>query len=306
MQAMIAFNNSCVKSPDNFPQLKNRAIIFSRLYNALRGGAPVAPRVPTSEKPMRTKTNAVNAAAENQLGLVLRDLRKERGLTLLEASERTGLPVSTLSKIENSKMSISYDKLLCICKGLEVDIAQLFGADAPAEPVAPRAAFGGRRSITRAGGGYAIETPNYGHLYPAADLLNKQIIPIVAEVRARSLKEFGELIRHTGEEYAFVLEGTVDLHTELYAPTRLETGDSIYFDSGMGHAYIAVGPGPCRVLSICSADPNHEGPHAEPVPAAAPGAAPVTAAAVRKAVPDAPRAAPPAKPRKVKAGAGAR
>lgn len=254
------------------------------------------PRVPTSEKPMRIKTTAVNAAAENQLGLVLRDLRKERGLTLLEASERTGLPVSTLSKIENSKMSISYDKLLCICKGLEVDIAQLFGADAPAEPVAPRAAFSGRRSITRAGGGYAIETPNYGHLYPAADLLNKQIIPIVAEVRARSLKEFGELIRHTGEEYAFVLEGAVELHTELYAPTRLETGDSIYFDSGMGHAYIAVGPGPCRVLSICSADPNNEAPHAE---------------AVHGGAPEAPCAAAPSKPGKparapAKAGARAR
>ena len=211
-------------------------------------------------------------------------------MTLLEASERTGLPVSTLSKIENSKMSISYDKLLCICQGLEVDIAQLFGAPAPAVQPAPRAALNGRRSITKAGGGYAIETPNYGHLYPAADLLNKQIVPIVAEIRARSVKEFGELIRHSGEEYAFVLEGSVDLYTDLYAPTRLDTGDSIYFDSGMAHAYIAVGPGPCRILSICSADPTRSGPHvdsqylAAPAPAlpAKPGRA-KTAAAVKPA-----------------------
>jgi quercetin dioxygenase-like cupin family protein len=50
-----------------------------------------------------------------------------------------------------------------------------------------------------------------------------------------------------------VLEGEVDFHTSLYAPVRLKTGDSIYFDSGMGHAYIAASEGRVRVLSVCSA-----------------------------------------------------
>jgi mannose-6-phosphate isomerase-like protein (cupin superfamily) len=105
----------------------------------------------------------------------------------------------------------------------------------------------------RAGEGKAIETKNYSHLYPAWDLLNKKIIPIVAELRARSMEEFGELIRHPSEEYTFVLEGGVDFHTSPYAPVRLKTGDSIYFDSGMGHAYIAASEGRVRVLSVCSA-----------------------------------------------------
>ena len=112
-------------------------------------------------------------------------------------------------------------------------------------------AFGNQR--VRAGEGKSIETKNYSHLYPAWDLLNKKMIPIVAELHARSLEEFGELIRHPGEEYAFVLEGEVDLHTSLYAPVRLKAGDSIYFDSGMAHAYIAASEGRCRVLSLCSA-----------------------------------------------------
>ena len=101
--------------------------------------------------------------------------------------------------------------------------------------------------------GRLIETDPYEHVYPATDLLNK-FVPIVVEVRARSLSEFSELIRHPGEEYTFVLEGTVELHTDLYAPVTLEVGDSIYFDSGMGHVYLLAGPGPCRVLSICSGE----------------------------------------------------
>jgi transcriptional regulator with XRE-family HTH domain len=194
-----------------------------------------------------------HAHAVNQVGQSLRDVRKQRGMTLAEASARAGLPVSTLSKIENNRMSLSYDKMLRICQALEIDIAQLFAGDAT-RPAAATPVPSGRRSITRSGSGYAIETANYSHLYPAADLLNKRVVPIIAEIHARSLKEFGALIRHGGEEYAYVLEGTIDLHTDLYAPTRLNAGDSIYFDSGMGHAYIAVSAGVCRVLSVCSGE----------------------------------------------------
>jgi transcriptional regulator with XRE-family HTH domain len=172
---------------------------------------------------------------------------------LAEIGARTGLPISTLSKIENGKMSLSFDKLTRIAQGLEVDIGELFSSQSPAG----NDAFSGRRSITRAGEGYAIRTENYDHLYPASELLNKRLVPIIADVHARTLEEFGELIRHTGEEFAMVLEGAIELHSELYAPARLETGDSIYFDSAMGHAYIAAAPGRCRVLAVCSGGESH-------------------------------------------------
>jgi len=183
-------------------------------------------------------------------GAALKALRRKHGWTLAEVSQRTGLPTSTLSKIENDKMSVTFDKLARISAGLRVDISALFSGGNGADS---QSGASGRRSITRAGQGKAIETKNYSHLYPAWELLNKSIIPIVAELRAHSIEEFGELIRHPGEEYAFVLEGEVDFYTSLYAPVRLNAGDSIYFDSGMGHAYIAASEGPCRVLSLCSA-----------------------------------------------------
>ena len=183
-------------------------------------------------------------------GAALKALRRQHGWTLAEVSQRTGLPTSTLSKIENDKVSLSFDKLARLSSGLQIDIASLFRG-ANGEDGQP--GINGRRSIVRSGEGKAIETKNYSHLYPAWELLNKKIIPIVAELRARSLEEFGELIRHPGEEYTFVLEGEVDFYTSLYAPVRLKAGDSIYFDSGMGHAYVAAGEGRCRVLSMCSA-----------------------------------------------------
>ncbi len=183
-------------------------------------------------------------------GAVLRTVRTRRDWTLAEVSRRTGFPVSTLSKIENDRVSLTYDKLTRLSAGLGVDISLFFSGFADAsEPTSTQ----GRRSITRAGEGRSIESKTYAHLYPAADLLNKKMIPIVVELRARSLEEFGDLVRHTGEEFIFVLEGTVEIHTSLYAPVQLGSGDSVYLDSSMGHAYLAVGDGPCRVLAMCSA-----------------------------------------------------
>ncbi len=72
-------------------------------------------------------------------------------------------------------------------------------------------------------------------------------------IRAHSAHEFGELVRHQGEEFIYVLEGRIEVHSEFYDPVALETGEGIYIDSSMGHAYV-VGEG-CEealVLGVCS------------------------------------------------------
>ncbi len=199
-------------------------------------------------------------------GAVLRKLRIERKLTLSDVSKLTGLPVSTLSKVETGKMPLNYSKLLRLSQGLGLDITRLFSAAADAtegdsggEPTAPApapvvaGATNGRRSLTRATEGPSIRTTTYDYVYPAADLLRKSLNPMVLDVQARSIGEFGDLMRHPGEEYAMVLEGQCEFHCDLYAPVVMNKGDSIYFDGVMGHAYVAVGDGPCRILCVCSA-----------------------------------------------------
>jgi transcriptional regulator with XRE-family HTH domain len=183
-------------------------------------------------------------------GSALRALRVQKGWTLAEVSTRTGLSIPTLSKLENNKMSLTYDKLVKISTGLNVELGELFSSGK-----APSGQRGmtGRRCINRAGEGNSIETRNYLNVYLATELLHKRFVPIFGELRATSIEEFGEMIRHAGEEFVYVLEGTIEFHTELYAPVKLGPGDSMYFDSGMAHAYLAASPGPCRILSICSA-----------------------------------------------------
>jgi transcriptional regulator with XRE-family HTH domain len=189
-------------------------------------------------------------ADRSRLGAALKALRRKKGWTLAEVSRRTGFSVPTLSKVENDKLSLSYDKLIRVSEGLEVDIAQLF---TPVEGPAAPATITGRRSINKVGAGELVATRNYDYLYLSGDVTGKKFIPILTEIRAHSIEEFGELVRHTGDEFVYVLEGTLEVHTEFYAPLVLSVGESAYLDSTMGHAYIAQGPGRCRVLAVCSA-----------------------------------------------------
>jgi transcriptional regulator with XRE-family HTH domain len=158
------------------------------------------------------------------------------------------MPYSTLSKLENGKMAMTYDKLIKLSLGLGIDLQDLLSGGEQAQP-APAT---GRRSVTRAGSGTWADSERHSHLYPAADLLGKMMVPIIINVSARSVEELGGLVRHSGEEYLYVLRGSMELRTDLYAPLPLAAGDSVYFDSAMGHAYVRTGEDPCTVLSICA------------------------------------------------------
>jgi uncharacterized cupin superfamily protein len=53
-----------------------------------------------------------------------------------------------------------------------------------------------------------------------------------------------------------VLDGDIWLYTEFYEPLHLAQGDSIYFDSDMGHALISVSETDAVVLSVCTRGEN--------------------------------------------------
>ncbi len=191
----------------------------------------------------------VNAApTPTHPAIALKAVRIEQGLTLRALSARIGMPYSTLSKLENGKMAMTYDKLLRLAQGLGIDLGTLL-AGAPAVELPPAI---GRRSVARAGLSAGAASQLYAHQYPAAELLGKLMVPIIIEVKARSVAEMGGLVRHSGEEYLYVLSGRMEIHSDLYAPLSLGKGDSIYFDSGMAHAYVWVGEVPCVVLTVCT------------------------------------------------------
>ncbi len=183
------------------------------------------------------------------LGSLMRALRNRQGLTLKQMSTITGIPFSTLAKVEHDRLTLTYDKLQTVSDRLNVRMAELFAEPEDSAPVVANS----RRSVATLSNALPVATPNYDYYYLSPELRQKDMIPIVSRVKARSLAEFGDMIRHDGQEFLYVLEGRIDVHTEFYDPTTLSVGESVYIDSRMGHAYLlSEGCSDALALCVCS------------------------------------------------------
>ncbi len=179
------------------------------------------------------------------LGVRVRELRKERDWTLEQAAQQAGLARSTLSKIENGQMSPTYDALKKLAVGLGISVPQLFTPPTKGQ-------VNGRMTVTRTGDGQEQLTATYEHELLADQLTKKNMLPYRARIRARSMDEFEGWVRHDGEEFLYVLTGTIRLYTEFYEPVEMKRGDSAYYDATMGHNVISTSADDATILWVTS------------------------------------------------------
>ena len=203
--------------------------------------------MPSTKPAAREKAPKEIAPKSSPGGLqaIVKALRVRGGLTLTELAERADLAVSTISKIESGQLSPGYETIQRLAIGLEVDVAELFRPRV--EPVST-----GRRGVTRKGQGVRHRSRHYDYEVLAADVSKKQFLPLVTTVKAHSVEQFGPLPSHEGEEFVYVISGSVTLHSEHYEPLTLGVGDSVYFDSRAGHALVSSGAEDARIVWISS------------------------------------------------------
>jgi transcriptional regulator with XRE-family HTH domain len=187
------------------------------------------------------------------LGSLIGALRRQRKWTLRQMSEQVGVPLSTLAKVEQDKLSLTYDKLQQFTSRLGLTMTEFLAQADPPATDAPKVVTA-RRSLTRDGNSIQVSTPNYDYEYLCADLREKRMVPILTRIRAHDIAEFGEPVQHQGEEFVFVLEGTIEVHLQFYTPVILQAGQGVYIDSTMGHAYVAKDCESALVLGVCSAE----------------------------------------------------
>jgi transcriptional regulator with XRE-family HTH domain len=193
--------------------------------------------------------SATTRREKPKLGLVIRDIRTKRGWTLKQMSEAVDITVPTLSKIERGKLTLSYEKLHHLSDSLGISLSELFAPE-PSSPV-PGASITARRSVDRLDKALHVVTGNCENFFLCTDLRQKEMVPLVCRIKARSLDDHGPLSRHRGEEFVYVLEGSVTVVTEFYVDFVLNVGECMYFDSSMAHGYlIAPGYENAAILSV--------------------------------------------------------
>jgi transcriptional regulator with XRE-family HTH domain len=185
-------------------------------------------------------------------GKNLSRLRKEKDWTLAEVSKKTGVAISTLSKIENNKSSPTYEVLVRLAEGLGQDFVELM--DGGSVRFAP-----GIRTINRRGQDvrFTILFSEYQAL--STELAYKALQPMIVGIPFDGASYPRLFSEHSGEEFVYVLEGEIEFFMDPYAATRLTAGDSVHFDANMRHSFLALGGQDAVILVVCFANKSRSG-----------------------------------------------
>jgi transcriptional regulator with XRE-family HTH domain len=200
--------------------------------------------VPVEENYRAAASTSATAEVPLDLGARLKEIRKRQKWTLQQASERTGVGVSTLSKIERNELSPTVTTLQRIAAGFEMDSATLLTGQDTSLRVA------GRRSVTRATQGRPFPTGTCNNAWLCPDLTQKIMVPIMTTVVARAVEDYPEWARYEAEVFIHVLKGTLVVHSQIYEPVRISAGDSMYYDASTPHLWISEGDEDAEVLWV--------------------------------------------------------
>lgn len=185
------------------------------------------------------------------LGRRLRTARKQFGWTLAQLSARSGVSIPTISRAERGQLALGYENFAALGQALQMDFGSMFsGAGLRAAPF-------DRPVVTRAGAGVVYRGLSFSYEFLGTTAVGKQMNPVRGTVHARTINGPEDFARHNGEEFVYVLSGVVEVHFEDGNRVRLARGDSLYFDSRIGHAYISVSRQLAKVIGVITSESSH-------------------------------------------------
>jgi transcriptional regulator with XRE-family HTH domain len=187
---------------------------------------------PMDATPSGRETSAAIAAAMDQVGPRLKQLRARRRLTLTGVAETTGISKSTLSRLENGQRRPTLELLLALSQAYRVPLDDLVGAPDVGNPRL-------RLKPGRVKGRAVIPLTQQRDGMQAW----KIVIP--------TSKVGPEPRAHEGHEWIYVLSG----HMRLLLGDRdwvLGPGDVAEFDTQVPHWFGSTGEEPAEILSIFS------------------------------------------------------
>jgi DNA-binding transcriptional MerR regulator/quercetin dioxygenase-like cupin family protein len=182
---------------------------------------------------------AVDTAPDDEPGFLgdqLKRLRAKAHKTLKEVSKATGLSISFISALERGGSGASVASLKLLAGAYGVSMRELFGADLeeaiPLVRAAERPAMrweNGVRFEEMASGAEKVMDPSYLHVPPGAGSEG--------------------FYSHNGEEFVYVVSGTLHVELKELGTYELAPGDTLYFPSTTPHRWWA-GEDPVQAVYV--------------------------------------------------------
>jgi DNA-binding transcriptional MerR regulator/mannose-6-phosphate isomerase-like protein (cupin superfamily) len=202
------------------------------LRRARRMNAPAIVHLLKSQGLLSVKSSPL---AANSIGRRLRRLRLQKSYSLSQVASAVDVSIGFLSAIERDQMTASVATLRRLARFYQIKILSLFN---PSE-ANPGRVTPAERKVLDAGPGVRMELLSWGNTMMEPHLF--RIAPSAGS---------GESYAHEGEEFLFILRGSLELSIADGAVLRLNVGDSFYFESSNEHRWKNPGKREALVLWI--------------------------------------------------------
>lgn len=166
----------------------------------------------------------------------LRELRVERGLSLRQASVRTGLSPSFISLIERGMANPSVAVLQKLTASYGTSIGELLGGGTSTSQKLIRPLD---RQVSDAAAGVKLEQLTFGNR-----LMEVHVFTVAPGAGSE------EAYQHVGEEFIYMLDGTLEVWLDGMERYNLQAGDILYFESTQAHRWANSGDRPAVFLGV--------------------------------------------------------
>lgn len=176
-----------------------------------------------------------------QVAMRIRALREIAGESAESIAAALTVSAEEYRKFESGEADIPVSYLYEIANHFKVELTALLTGEEPRLH---------RYCLVRSGKGPSIERrQEYQYQDLAYNFVHKRMEPFLVAVEPSPGDRPGRFNRHPGQEFNYVLEGTLKVYIDKNEVV-LSPGDSLYFDSGCDHAMVALNGKPARFLAI--------------------------------------------------------
>ena len=177
------------------------------------------------------------------VGQIINKFRKERRMTLIGLSQKSGVALATLSRMENGKMTGTLKSHIKICEALDIALTDLYKELPSSKKTLEVKMKGAERKVS-------VHDKKSSSILLASNVQNKKMLPLLIVI-SKSGRTATEETSHGVEKFIYVLDGKIEavIGEEKYG---LGSGDTIYFDSSVPHYFKNSGASEARLVSISS------------------------------------------------------
>jgi transcriptional regulator with XRE-family HTH domain len=182
------------------------------------------------------------------IGSKVKNIRESRNLSIDEVAERAGVSRIQIERIEGDVEIPSLAPLIKIARALGVRLGTFLDDQTELGPVISRAKNSREQNTIRFTNDSTVARKHMEYHSLSQDKAGRHMEPFLIDIDASGQTDF-TLSSHEGEEFIYVLDGTVEViyGKEKYA---LETGDSIYYDSIVAHHVHACNGASAKIIGV--------------------------------------------------------